>query len=259
MLTYRQFLSEMTLAFQTYTSPEDAFNFAQKFGYRDANAEEVVMTDPAWALKYAMEIIRGPWPEAEEAIKANPDVWQQYREFVDSLNENSKADGTYFSSPEDAFLYCKKMKRRIPEAEEIIKTSANYAERYAYEVIHGRWPEAEDTIKKSPYEAVIYAESTIRDRWPEAEPWVVHPGMTSCTRYMEFLSRLPFSKKKAWFEKEGVTEHLFWLFRVAESTSPSLQEYIIRQRPDLINKIENLDPRLKRKYQHEEEFSHADL
>jgi hypothetical protein len=259
VITYRQFLKEASLAFNTYTSPEDAFEHALKLGFRDQTIEDVIKTDPEYALKYAEEVVRSRWPEAEEVMKSNVDVWNRYQAFLKSLNENSKAGGTYFSSPENAFLYCKKMKRRIPEAEELIKNNAHYAGRYADEIIHGRWPEAEEVIKKSGYQAGLYARLVIEDRWPEAERYIVHPGMTYCNDYRLFLSKLPFSKKIGWLKKEGFTDHLFWLLGIADDISPALQEYVIQKRPDLIGKFKQLNPRIAKRYQHEKELGNVDL
>ena len=44
-----------------------------------------------------------------------------------------------------------------------------YAYRYAYYVIKGRWVEAEDTIKTDSCWAYYYARDIIKDRWFEAE------------------------------------------------------------------------------------------
>ena len=88
MITYKQFLNEeglMQTNFETYTGPEDAFNHVKKFGYRIADAEEVIKTDPVWAYKYAEEIVRSRWPEAEDVMKTNTDIWSQYIKFLNGL------------------------------------------------------------------------------------------------------------------------------------------------------------------------------
>lgn len=41
--------------------------------------------------------------------------------------------------------------------------------------------------------------------------------------------------------------------------TPEMQEYILQHRPDLANQIDDLDPDLKAKYQHEVGLSNADL
>jgi hypothetical protein len=46
---------------------------------------------------------------------------------------------------------------------------------------------------------------------------------------------------------------------VIKNPSRAMQEYVIKLRPDLIGEIDNLDPELAKKYQHEKELGQVDL
>jgi hypothetical protein len=87
--------------------------------------------DPWTALYYATKVIKGRWPEGEEAIAKNPIASYKYATEV--------------------------IKGRFPEGEAAIATSpahAWYAVNYALNVIKGRWPEAEKAIAHSLKDAL---------------------------------------------------------------------------------------------------------
>ena len=105
--------------------------------------ESQYLKDPKLALQYAKEVIRGRWPEGEDAIATDPVSASQYAREV--------------------------IKGRWPEAEAVIAKDPKSAVWYAREVIKGRWPKAEATIAKDPWTAAQYAEYVIKGRWPEAE------------------------------------------------------------------------------------------
>ena len=81
-------------------------------------------TNPQWAYNYAREVIKGRWPEGEEAISKDP-YWA-YSYAVDVVGG------------------------RWPEGEKTISKDPEWAFYYAREVIKGRWPEGEEAIKKRP-------------------------------------------------------------------------------------------------------------
>jgi len=75
---------------------------------------------PQAAYEYALNVIKGRWPEAETSI---------------------------MTSPEWAYWYAFSVIRgRWLEAEATIKTDPKFASWYAYDVIEGRWPEAEAEV-----------------------------------------------------------------------------------------------------------------
>ena len=104
-----------------------------------------VIRDPWTALYYATKLIKGRFPEGEEAIAKEPIASYKYATEV--------------------------IKGRFPEGEAAIATSpgcAAYAVDYAINVIKGRWPEAEEAIaralKDSPDESDVFTEEfTDRD------------------------------------------------------------------------------------------------
>jgi hypothetical protein len=49
-------------------TPEEAYTFVNRLGLkRDQRSEDIIMTDPMWACRYALFIIKGRWLEAEPA------------------------------------------------------------------------------------------------------------------------------------------------------------------------------------------------
>jgi hypothetical protein len=79
--------------------------------------------DPWTALYYARTVIKGRWPEGEEAIAKNP------------ISSYKYATEVIFS--------------RFPEGEAAISKAPGYAVDYAINVIGGRWPEAEETLART--------------------------------------------------------------------------------------------------------------
>jgi len=80
------------------------------------------LTDPGYAYDYAMDVIEGRWPEAEETISK-------------SLLACSYA------------IYI--IKGRWPEAEGTIANDPEAAYFYARDIIEDRWPEGEEAISKN--------------------------------------------------------------------------------------------------------------
>ena len=104
-------------------------------------------------FRYAADIIKGRWPEAESVIIANPDI---------------------IRSPTLAYLYARDViKGRWPEAESVIIANPGTSVSYAKDILGDRWPEAEPIIIRDPISAVIYAIHLIKGRWPEAEPGIM--------------------------------------------------------------------------------------
>jgi hypothetical protein len=83
--------------------------------------EHIIKKNSFYSYMYAMNVIKGRWPEAEHIIMRN----------------------SYY-----AVFYAKEViKGRWIEAEPYIKTTPMSAYRYAKYVLHNRWVEAEDVIK----------------------------------------------------------------------------------------------------------------
>lgn len=180
----------------------------------------------------------------------------------------------HFHNMFDACTWAQHQGRREPEAERHIEwclaqnydpdNSAHCVVFYARNVIKGRWPEHEDLVLKNAEAAFVYARTCIKDRWPEAEdvirkatkePWY-------WTHYKRLFKRGPakdlWEKKWAWLKAEGPTDNLLEILNTL-GMNKEMQEYIIQIRPDLIGRIRNLKPSIRRKYQHEDELAGVDL
>ena len=133
-----------------YKDPRLAVFWAIKHGQRFPEAEPYILkaTDPGYAYGYAKEVLKGRWPEAEEAIIKDGHVAYLYAFDV--------IGGRW---PE----------AERPAAEEAIATDPGWAYRYAEYVIKGRFPEGEAAIAANPLNAYNYARWIIGGRWPEAE------------------------------------------------------------------------------------------
>ncbi len=99
-----QWMARMTHAIATQHRDRTAENMVGKFFslrqhdadvlYRYANRMKtripafelyILQDHPEFALKYAMNIIKGPWTAAEKLILSNPRVHDQYQEFLSKL------------------------------------------------------------------------------------------------------------------------------------------------------------------------------
>lgn len=102
-----------------------------------------VWVNPKKAYNYALNVIKGRWPEGEATIAKHP-MW--------------------------AYLYAKNViGGRWPEVEPTIAKDPGSAVLYAKDVIKGRWSEGEHAIAKDPYLAHKYAIDVIKGRFPEGE------------------------------------------------------------------------------------------
>jgi hypothetical protein len=92
------------------------------------------MKDPECGYKYARDILKGRWEEAEPVIVK--DSWSASQYAEDILSKDPKWTS--------------------------IKGHEN-----------GRWPEAEPYIMKDPGSSYNYAKDVIKGRWREAEPAIM--------------------------------------------------------------------------------------
>ena len=153
-----------------YKDPEKAVAWATKHQQRFPEAEPYILkaTDPprGWtmglAYHYARAVLKGRWPEAEEAIAKDPRAAYEYANHV--------------------------IKGRWPEAESVIATDPFSAHRYAKYVLKGRFPEGEATIAKDPDWAYYYAVNVIKGRFPEGEPAIAKDYSTM------YLKQFPEAK-----------------------------------------------------------------
>lgn len=144
-------------------------------------AERLILeTNNAYdALRYATEVIRGRWPEAEPLLMRHPNTAAGYAAQI--------------------------LRRRWREAESVILGDARSASGYAVNVLRSRWPEAEAVIRTDPYAASEYAESVLGGRWPEAET-VIFSNVSTGLDYAKThtLARVPELEKTILAESNGM-------------------------------------------------------
>jgi hypothetical protein len=140
-----------------------------------AMGEKEIAKDPELAHSYALNIIKGRWPEAEAAIAKDPELASEYARYV--------------------------IKGRFPEAEAAIAKDPELASEYARYVIRGRWPEVEAAIAKDPYLSYEYARYVIRGRFPEGEAAIAKDPYLSY-EYARYVIRGRFSKGEAAIAKD---------------------------------------------------------
>ena len=159
-------------------NPRWAFTYASEVVKgRWPEGEQAIIKYPQWACNYARDVIEGRWPEAEQAISKEPLPAYLYAKGVikGRWPEGEQAiikDQEWVLQYADAAIGLNRTafpEGRWPEGEEIINQSPHSAYHYAKNIIKGRWPEAEETIIKDPQLANYYALNVIKGRWPEAE------------------------------------------------------------------------------------------
>ena len=103
-----------------------------------------------------------------------------------------------------------------------------------------------------------YIRDVIQNRWPKGED-ILKPDRMWWDRYLFLLKEKKYSDKKKWeWLTQGMNENLLDILNYLRMTK-SMQEYIIRERPDLIDKIESLDSDLHIKYRQELNMSKIEL
>jgi len=82
------------------------------------------------------------------------------------------------TDPFEAFLYVKKLGKRVPELEAIIAKDARCSVLYAVKVLNNeRFELGEDVIKTDPKSACRYAIEVLKGRWTEADE-ILKNGLT---------------------------------------------------------------------------------
>ena len=161
-------------------TPRSAYIFALKvIKGRWPEAEDVILKDPQTVYDYTKRTIKGRWPEAEDVIIKDPEAAAWYA--VNAIKGRwPEAESVIIKDPEAAYMYTAQViKGRWPEAEDVIMTNPQNAVYYSINMIKGRWPEAESVIMTHPYAAYVYAAIIIKGRWPEAEDVIMSNPMVA--------------------------------------------------------------------------------
>lgn len=64
--------------------------------HRVPDYEPAILTSPQWACRYARDVIKGRWPEAEEIIGQNPGWLNFYKRNVLSLKPERTMEEEFF-------------------------------------------------------------------------------------------------------------------------------------------------------------------
>jgi hypothetical protein len=108
------------------------------------------------------------------------------------------------SAAKSAYLTAKRRGKRIPELEPVILKSPDWAEKYAWAVVRGRWKEAEKVIAKDADASIRYALNTLKGRFPLGEKTIIKSGRDA-TAYATLVvrGRWPLGEKaiarQSWF------------------------------------------------------------
>jgi len=142
------------------TNVQASLNYANFTKVRFRAAETAILNGEMHNLyEYIIEVIKGPWPEAERRLKEHALYAARYAEEI--------------------------LRRRWPEAESVIRLNSEAACNYAIKLIKGRWVAAENCIARDPYMAIRYVTEVLKDRFIEAEEAII--GSYYHQQYRKFL------------------------------------------------------------------------
>ena len=67
----------------------DAYSYAKRVGHRIPGLEHIILRSPYWSRTYAIDVIRGRWPVAENTInEGSIFVRNSYWAMVNGVNDN---------------------------------------------------------------------------------------------------------------------------------------------------------------------------
>ena len=118
-------------------------------GYKARPPGPCDLSDPKMAFHYALNVLRGPWPEGEAIIATHGFFSYQYA--LEVLGGRFLAGEPAVIQDKHIIAYAKHIIRgRWPEAEKYLLQRPAAAHRYAVEIVQARWQEAEPHIARSP-------------------------------------------------------------------------------------------------------------
>jgi hypothetical protein len=172
-----QGLRDVVAKLITPTNPQSSFFLALISGKRIPEAEAQIAKDPRLAVRYAKDVIKGRWPEAEKwmgvtdlhsAISYAADVLKQRWPTLEEALLNQTTD---YNTVYNIILYINRViKGRWLEAEPLIVKDTNAMLRYAEKYVRGPWPEVEQTILRSNSETIFaYITRVLKGPWPRFE------------------------------------------------------------------------------------------
>lgn len=172
--------------------------------------------DTDFPIKYAAEVLKQRWLEAEEYI-----LHDTYASMVvDYAIEVIK--GRWFEG-EQQLLAEAKEEYEVQGNQKAFEHTTKAMVKYALEVIKGRWKEAEYYISKSPIPALQYAIRIIKGKWPEAENILMKDPELAFT-YAAFTKQR-FEKAEQYIKNSGYFAYLY-AANVLKSKWPEAELYI---------------------------------
>jgi hypothetical protein len=130
--------------------------------------------------KYARDVIKARWPQAENIIAENSYYAVKYSYEIagglpwSQINGDTNVDIAISRDPEAAVYLAQKLNQRLPESEPYILQNGEQAYIYNNEILkQDRWIEAEPAIMTDPIYASFYAINNLKRPWLEAEPYIL--------------------------------------------------------------------------------------
>ena len=203
---------------------------------RDPKLEKEILVsgNTKWVYDYAVNVIKGPWPEGENLISKDPERSYDYAKNVikgrfpegeDAIAKDGRIAFLYardiikgpFPKGEDmiakssnlAYFYAKTiLKGRFPKGEEIISQYYDYSYDYAKYIIKGRFPKGEDVISQNSEYAYEYARDIIKGIFPKGEDAIAKDAQYSLLYATEILKG-QFPKGEAAMSKNPLFNRLY--------------------------------------------------
>jgi len=150
-----------------------------------------IATRGALASAYARRIIKGPWPEGEDAIAEDGLGAAIYA--LDVINKDKErpvrwpeGEAAIAQHSNGSLIYARDVLNKAwPPGEAAIAADADTALNYARNIIKGAWPPGEDAIAQDPSASSRYANEVLNkgknkpDRWPPGEAAIATKSFAS--------------------------------------------------------------------------------
>lgn len=144
--------------------------YTMSIAKRWPEGEEIIAEDPYNAYRYALNVIKGPFPLGEKAIAETSQFTFSYVKHVLRNKPFPLGEKQLAKDADQAYWYASKIiKGPWPPGEPVISESPMYSFWYAYNVLHSRFPMGEDAIAEDPSFALDYVRLLVRGRWPKGE------------------------------------------------------------------------------------------
>jgi lambda repressor-like predicted transcriptional regulator len=137
------------------------------------------------ALRYAMKVLKGPFPEGEDLIAEDA---------------------------HNSFYYALEiLKKPWPKGEDAISTYTHYSLKYAQYVLKGPFPKGEDAISRDGESSIIYSREVIRAPFPKGENAIATDGFFSFEYAADVLKRRFLKGEKEILRSRYKRDYFDWL------------------------------------------------